>query len=137
LVGSVERFTGTRAAHADETGEDYVEAIAQLIDAGNSGARVTALAQVFGVSHVTVVRALGRLRTRGLVEGPRGKPVTLTAAGRALAERAQERHETVLRFLRAIGVPARQAALDAEGIEHHVSDQTIAAMCRIIQQRTT
>ena len=129
------RFARTRAAHRDETGEDYVEAIAQLSAAprgagAEPGARVKDLAVMMGVSHVTVVRIVSRLKKLGLVETTRGRPVTLTREGELLAARSRERHEVVLGFLRAIGVPEKQAAIDAEGIEHHVSEATLKAMRR-------
>ncbi len=122
-------FRSTRQAHADETAEDYVEAICDLIDEQGE-CRVRDLVRMMGVSHVTVVRTVGRLQRQGLVETEPYKPIRLTRRGRTLAQRARRRHETVLRFLRAIGVPARQAQIDAEGIEHHVSDATIRAMRR-------
>ena len=130
LSSAAARFRGTRAAHRDETGEDYVEAIAQLIDEG-AEARVKDLSAMMGVSHVTVIRTLARLSRAGLVVTRRNKPITLTEKGRALAARSRARHKVVLEFLLAIGVPAKQAALDAEGIEHHVSEATIRAMRRI------
>ncbi|MNT68402.1 Transcriptional regulator MntR [compost metagenome] len=37
------------------------------------------------------------------------------------------RHQTVERFLLALGVDADSARRDAEGIEHHVSEATLAA----------
>ena len=128
------RFRGTRAAHKDETAEDYVEAIAQLAPAGD-GARVRDLARMMGVSHVTVTRIVARLTREGLVRTAPYKPVSLTPAGRRLADRARRRHEAVLGFLRWIGVPARQAEIDAEGIEHHVSDATLAVFQRIMESK--
>lgn len=135
-----ERFAGTRRAHRDETIEDYVEAIAQLEraasrtantnDGDEPGVRVKDLALMMGVSHVTVVKIVRRLSERGLVVTQRGRPLHLTPDGRRLADAAEARHETVLGFLRWLGVPAQQAEIDAEGIEHHVSQQTIDAMKR-------
>ncbi len=128
-----DRFRGTRAAHKDETAEDYVEAIAQIIDERGE-ARVKDLAAMMGVSHVTVSRILKRLQDdEGLVRTDKYKPVELTEAGRALAEHSRQRHEIVLKFLLAIGVPSRQAAIDAEGIEHHVSEATVKAMKRVME----
>lgn len=127
-----DRFRDTRAAHKDETAEDYVEAIAQIIDERGE-ARVKDLAAFMGVSHVTVSRILKRLQDdEGLVRTDKYKPVELTEAGRALAEHSRQRHEIVLKFLLAVGVPSRQAAIDAEGIEHHVSEATIKAMKRVM-----
>jgi len=129
--GRAEAFRRTRAAHRDETAEDYVEAIAQLIEERGE-CRNKDLAKMFGVSHVTVVRIIKRLRDAGLVEAVAYRPLTLTDEGRAMARESMRRHEVVLGFLRAIGVGKRQAEIDAEGIEHHVSDQTIRALRRVM-----
>jgi DtxR family manganese transport transcriptional regulator len=130
------RFRTTRAAHRDETAEDYVEAVMQLItDRGE--ARVRDLAAMMGVSHVTVTRIVARLAREGLLEARPYRPVELTAAGRRLADRIRERHRVVLGFLLSLGVPARQAEIDAEGIEHHVSEATIRAMRRAMHAPAT
>jgi len=123
------RFRSTRAAHRDETAEDYVEAIAQLIDERGE-ARVKDLAEMMGVSHVTVSRIVARIHNEGLVDTEPRRPIYLTPKGRRLAARAKERHEIVLAFLLALGVPRKQAEIDTEGIEHHVSQATIEAMRR-------
>lgn len=135
LNEQAERFRGTRAAHRDETAEDYVEAIAQLIEERGE-ARVRDLAQMMGVSHVTVTRIVGRLCATkpALVETEPYKPILLTREGRKMATAARERHGVVLAFLRAIGVPRRQAEIDTEGIEHHVSDATVRAMRRMTER---
>jgi DtxR family manganese transport transcriptional regulator len=121
------RFRSTRAAHRDETAEDYVEAIMQL-QAERGEARVKDLSAFMGVSHVTVTRIVSRLAKVGLVDTEPYKPITLTPAGRRLAAWVRKRHDIVLSFLIHLGVPPRQAEIDAEGIEHHVSDATIRAM---------
>lgn len=128
-----DRFRTTRAAHHDETAEDYVEAIAQLLDEQGE-ARVRDLASMIGVSHVTVTRIVSRLQGEGLVSTEPRKPIRLTAKGRRLAVKVRRRHEIVQSFLIAIGVPAGQAQIDAEGIEHHVSDATVRAMKRLVDR---
>jgi DtxR family manganese transport transcriptional regulator len=125
------RFRSTRAAHQGETAEDYVEAVTQLIETTGE-ARIRDLALMMGVSHVTVTRIVARLAREGLLGATPYRPVRLTPAGRRLAARTRERHQIVLAFLRSLGVPPRQAEIDAEGIEHHVSDATIRAMKRAI-----
>lgn len=117
----------TRRAHAEERAEDYVEAIADLI-AENGEARATDIARVLGVTHVTVIRTVQRLQREGLVTTRPYRSIFLTRGGRSLATKAKERHETVVAFLQALGVPPSVARTDAEGIEHHVSPQTLAAM---------
>lgn len=100
------------------------------IQADRGEARVKDLAALMGVSHVTVTRIIARLAREKLVVTKPYKPVELTAAGRRLAAHTRRRHEIVLGFLVSLGVPARQAEIDAEGIEHHVSEATIRAMQR-------
>jgi len=116
----------TRQEHSQETAQDYAEMIAELID--NAGeARVIDLARRLGVTHVTVSRTLQRLRRDGLVSFQPYRSIFLTAAGRRMAEEARHRHEVVVEFLQTLGIPAAVAHSDAEGIEHHVSAETLAA----------
>ena len=49
-----------------------------------------------------------------------------------MAEAARRRHQLVRDFLPAIGVSEATAEMDAEGIEHHVSRETLAAFERVI-----
>lgn len=130
---STNPFARTRQAHHDESAEDYVEAIADLID-GQGEARVRDLAEIMGVSHVTVSRIVTRLRGEGYVDTQPYRPIKLTSKGRTLASRTKQRHKVVLRFLLAIGVPKKQAEIDAEGIEHHVSSATIRAMEKVARK---
>lgn len=123
----------TRRDHATETAEDYVEAVADLIESHGS-CRVTDLAEQFGVSHVTVIRIVKRLERDGLLVTEPYRPIELTPKGRRLARRCRQRHEIVYRFLRTIGVEERAASIDSEGIEHHLSDQTLERF-RIIATR--
>jgi DtxR family transcriptional regulator, manganese transport regulator len=120
-----DRHRRTRDDHASETAEDYVEAVADL-SSGDQECRVADLAKRFDVSHVTVTKIVARLVREGLLETERYAPVQLTTAGKRLAAKCKERHETVFAFLVALGVPPEVAAVDAEGIEHHVSPQTLA-----------
>ena len=83
------------------------------------------LAEKFGVSHVTASRIVRRLDREGLLDAPLRKADSTQPEGKALAERSRARHELVLAFLRALGVSKKTAEIDAEGIEHHVSKETL------------
>lgn len=124
----------TRQAHRSELAEDYVEAIADLIDSEGE-ARVVDIAKCLGVTHVTVIRTVARLHRAGLVTTRPYRSIFLTNEGRALAEQVRRRHEIVVRFLRAVGVDDESARTDAEGIEHHVSAKTLAAFERFVGER--
>jgi DtxR family manganese transport transcriptional regulator len=125
----VENLRRLRRDRASETAQDYVEAIADL-SASRGEARVVDLARRLGVTHVTVNRTLARLQQSGFVSTKPYRAIYLTDAGRQLADECKQRHETVTAFLRSLGVPARIAEMDAEGIEHHVSPETLTAFRR-------
>ncbi|MBM4109342.1 MAG: manganese-binding transcriptional regulator MntR [Phycisphaerae bacterium] len=119
----------TRAAHASELAEDYVEIIDDLI-ASRGEARVVDIAACLGVTHVTVSRTLTRLRRDGLVTTVPYRSVFLTPGGRALARACKRRHDLIVAFLRSLGISRPTARADAEGIEHHVSRETLRAFAR-------
>jgi len=130
-----ENLRRSRRDRAVETAQDYVEAIADLsVSLGE--ARVVDLARRLGVTHVTVNRTLARLRQSGFVNTKPYRAIFLTNAGRKLAAECKQRHETVVAFLHALGVPAKTAEMDAEGIEHHVSPETLAAFERLLKKRS-
>ena len=128
-----ESLQQTRREHASEIAEDYVEAIADLT-AAQGEARVVDLARRLGVTHVTVNRTLTRLARDGYVVAQPYRAIFLTEDGRRLAAACQRRHDTVVAFLRALGIPEKAAELDAEGIEHHVSPATLAAFERHLRR---
>ena len=129
-----DQYQRIRDDHATELAEDYVEAIAEVIDE-NDVCRVTDLAEHFGVSHVTVIRAVRRFERDGLVKVEQNEPIELTQRGAELADACLRRHQIVYEFLLALGVAEKTAAADAEGIEHHVSSETLKHMTRFVRQR--
>ncbi len=120
-------FRKVRADHATETAQDYVEAVSDIVHR-QGVCRVKHLTEHMGVSHVTVSRIISRLRDERLVETEQYRPIRLTAKGERLAAESRRRHEVVLRFLLALGVPEAEAGSDAEGIEHHVGSATLLCM---------
>lgn len=119
-------FRQAREARRSELLEDYVELIDDLVTA-NGEARQVDIAAYLGVAQPTVARALNRLAEAGLVERKPYRGIFLTDAGRKLAQEGRERHAVVERFLIDVGVDPEIACIDAEGIEHHVSPETLAA----------
>src|SRR6476620_5609202 len=93
-----------RRDRAQELAQDYVELIAELIDRTGE-ARAVDLARRLGVTHVTVNRAVQRLRRGGLVTTEPYRSIFLTPAGRRLARETRERHDLVVSMLTALGVP--------------------------------
>lgn len=60
--------------------------------------------------------------------------IHLTQAGIRLAEESLQRHELVVTFLRRLGVSELQAELDAEGVEHHFSPETLSAIRTFVSE---
>lgn len=129
-----DRFTRAREVQAVALLEDYVEMIGDLI-AEMGEARVADLAARMGVAQPTATKAIARLKREGLATARPYRGVFLTEAGAALAERVRARHRVVVELLIAVGVPEKVAELDAEGIEHHVSDETLAAFEAFLKAR--
>ena len=126
-------FARVREAHQSETAEDYVEMISDLI-ALQGEARMTDLSRYFGISQATVSKIIARLNKEGYVVNRPYRSLFLTEKGEILALRCKKRHEVVFNFLRALNIKNETAHLDAEGIEHHVSDETLKAFARLTDQ---
>lgn len=128
----VQNFRQVREAHRSELIEDYVELISDLIAHGGE-ARQVDIASRLGVAQPTVAKTLKRLVRDGLAIQRPYRGVFLTEAGEQLAAASRKRHRTVEDFLLALGVPADIARRDAEGVEHHVSEKTLAIFERFVK----
>lgn len=117
-------FRQAREARRNEIFEDYVELIDDLVRTTGE-ARQVDIATRLGVAQPTVARALTRLADAGLVERKPYRSVFLSKAGLKLAREGRERHAIVESFLIDAGVDPETARIDAEGIEHHVSEETL------------
>ena len=126
-------FERLREAHQTETAEDYVELIADLI-AANGEARLVDLSKRLGVSHATANKVIARLCKEGFVESRPYRSLFLTEAGEKLAAHCKARHKIVLEFLLKLGIKKETAEIDSEGIEHHVSAETLRAFEKFIKK---
>lgn len=122
-----------REAHKTEATEDYVELIDDLISA-NGEARLVDVANRMGVSQPTAGKTLARLQRDGYINSEPYRSIFLTRLGKDLADASRLRHEIVFEFLQAIGVGKEAAKRDSEGMEHHVSEETLKAFKKIIRQ---
>jgi DtxR family transcriptional regulator, manganese transport regulator len=128
-------FRRTRSDHSTELVEDYLELIADLIDVKGE-ARGTDVALRLGVANATVVKMLKRLQDKGFITQEPYRAVMLTTEGWEIAEKGRRRHVIVENFLLAIGISPETARIDSEGIEHHVSEETLRMMARFSNRKT-
>jgi len=128
------RFKATREHHSSEAAEDYTELIADLIESKGT-ARTCDIAKELGISHVTAIRTLRRLQEEGYLSTGHHQPVTLTVKGKRTAADAKERHELLVNFFVALGVPRHVAEVDVEGAEHHISPTSLRCIRRFMGSR--
>ncbi|MBL9153235.1 MAG: MarR family transcriptional regulator [Verrucomicrobiales bacterium] len=113
--------------------EDYLEKIHELIDA-KGYARVADIAESFGIARPSVSNMVRRLDEKGLVKHEKYRGMTLTTEGERLARRIAERHGILSEFLDLLGLDAETAYRDVEGMEHHISTQTLRGIEQIIAE---
>ncbi len=112
-----------------ESGEMYLESILVLIRQGKA-VRSIDIVDYMGYSKPSVSRAVGLLKAGQYIDVDDGGYITLTAAGREVAEKIYERHTVLTDFLRRLGVDEASAAEDACRMEHVISDATFQALKR-------
>jgi len=112
-----------------ESAENYLEAIL-MIGQRKPEVRSIDIANELGFSKPSVSYAMKQFRENGyIVMAPDGI-ITLTDAGREVAERTYERHTVLTKMLIALGVSEETAREDACRIEHHISEETFEALKR-------
>ena len=104
--------------------QDYLEQIHNLIET-KGYARAVEIAGNLGVSQASVSAMLRRLDAEGFVVHERYRGLVLTSKGRAIAQEIIERHDILTRLLRRFGIDEETIYRDVEGMEHHISAQTL------------
>ena len=115
--------------------EDYLEVVYELIER-KGYARSSDIAEQLEVKSASVTSMLQKLHSMGLIVYERYRGLTLTSSGEKLARSIQQKHLTILEFLRILGIEEKVARSDAEGIEHHVHKDTIARMRQFVDYAT-
>ena len=106
-----------------ESSENYLEAVLML-EEKNGHVRSIDIANELNFSKPSVSIAMKKLRENGYIEMDGNSLISLTADGRAIAERIYERHRTLTNLLLALGVSPKNARADACRIEHDLSDES-------------
>ncbi|MGN0608474.1 MAG: metal-dependent transcriptional regulator, partial [Oscillospiraceae bacterium] len=106
-----------------ESGENYLETILILQKKGVS-VRSVDIANELSFSKPSVSRAVGILKNGGFIEVNPDGFITLTEAGKEVAERIYERHLVLSKWLMDIGVDEQTAAADACKLEHDISAES-------------
>ena len=113
--------------HLLESGEMYLETIL-VLSKKKPAVRSIDVGEYMGYSKPSVSRAVGLLKDGGYVIADPDGHLTLTDAGREIAEKIYERHTVLTAFLVRLGVDPETAAEDAYKMEHDISDTSFQAI---------
>ena len=116
-----------------ESGEMYLETIL-ILSEKNPNVRSIDVCEYMGFSKPSVSRAIGLLKSGGYVTVDDDGYISLTEAGAEVAKKMYDRHTLLTSFLTSLGVSEDVASADACKIEHHISDESFAAITRAMSK---
>lgn len=111
--------------------EDYLERIHELIET-KGYARVSDIAELLDITRPTVSIMIQRLSRDGYLLYEKYRGITLTDRGAEVARRIQTRHVLLTEFLGLLGLDRTVVSKDVEGIEHHVSPETLEKLEQLV-----
>ncbi|RID89131.1 transcriptional regulator MntR [Peribacillus asahii] len=112
--------------------EDYIEQIYLLIEE-KGYARVSDIAENLSVHPSSVTKMVQKLDQEKYLIYEKYRGLVLTANGRKIGQRLVYRHELLEQMLRLIGVKEENIYQDVEGIEHHLSWDSIDRVGDLIE----
>lgn len=120
--------------HLQESGEMYLETI-YILSKTSKAVRSIDVGEYMGYSKPSVSRAMSLLKNGGYVIMDESGFLTLTDAGREVAEKIYERHTVLTDYLMRLGVDEETATEDACRIEHVISDTSFAAIKQYVDKK--
>ena len=118
---------------SNESKEMYLETIL-VLSQQKEHVRSVDVANDLGFKKSSVSVAMRHLREEKLIQVDEKGYITLTTAGREIAEMIYERHQFLSKYLMKIGVPEDIAVEDACRIEHVISQESFEAIKKHIKK---
>ncbi|RDY70755.1 transcriptional regulator MntR [Halobacillus sp. SY10] len=112
--------------------EDYIEQIYILIE-DKGYARVSDIAENLQVHPSSVTKMVQKLDRDQYLNYEKYRGLILTPKGKKVGKRLVYRHELLEQFLEIIGVDQENIYEDVEGIEHHMSWNSIDRIGDLVQ----
>lgn len=116
----------------NESAENYLETIL-ILSKAHPTVRSIDVAEELGFKKSSVSVAMKNLREKNHIIVSKEGFITLTDAGRAIAEMIYERHELITKWLVQLGVNKETAADDACKLEHVISKESFEAIKKHIR----
>ncbi|MEC0371962.1 transcriptional regulator MntR [Paenibacillus chibensis] len=112
--------------------EDYLERIYKLIDE-KGYARVSDIAEGLEVHPSSVTKMIQKLDKDEYLIYEKYRGLVLTSKGKKMGKRLVDRHKLLEEFLAMIGVSDEHIYTDVEGIEHHLSWDSITHIETLVE----
>jgi Mn-dependent DtxR family transcriptional regulator len=112
--------------------EDYLENIYKLIET-KGYARVSDIAEALEVHPSSVTKMVQKLDQNQYLVYEKYRGLVLTPKGKKIGKRLVDRHQLLEQFLRLIGVQEENIYTDVEGIEHHLSWESITCIENLVE----
>ena len=112
--------------------EDYLERIYKLIDE-KGYARVSDIAEGLEVHPSSVTKMIQKLDKDEYLIYEKYRGLILTSKGKKVGKRLVDRHQLLEEFLQMIGVQEENIYRDVEGIEHHLSWDSITCIESLVE----
>lgn len=112
--------------------EDYLERIYKLIDQ-KGYARVSDIAEGLEVHPSSVTKMIQKLDKDEYLIYEKYRGLVLTSKGKKIGKRLVDRHQLLEEFLTIIGVNEENIYADVEGIEHHLSWDSITRIETLVE----
>lgn len=112
--------------------EDYLERIYKLIDE-KGYARVSDIAEGLEVHPSSVTKMIQKLDKDEYLIYEKYRGLVLTNKGKKVGKRLVDRHVLLEEFLEMIGVQTENIYKDVEGIEHHLSWDSITCIEALVE----
>lgn len=112
--------------------EDYIEQIYILIEE-KGYARVSDIAENLSVHPSSVTKMVQKLDQEKYLIYEKYRGLVLTPNGKKIGKRLVYRHELLEQMLRLIGVEEENIYRDVEGIEHHLSWNSIDRIYDLVE----
>lgn len=120
-----------------ESIEEYLKAIYEFNEKGKL-AKNTDLAKRLDIASSSVTQMIQKLAYEGLVVYEPYRGIMLTGKGNAIARKVVRKHRLLERFLHTfLGLGRNKARDDADRLEHGLSDEAAAALCKVLEQPET
>ncbi|MEI6222069.1 MAG: iron dependent repressor, metal binding and dimerization domain protein [bacterium] len=116
---------------SSESHENYLKHIGELI-ANKGYARVTDIAGLMKIRPASVTIMVKRLEQLGFVKREHYRGLSLTAAGEKVSRNVATRHDVLVELLELLGLSSEVIEHDVDGLEHHLSDETLKAMRTLV-----